>query len=115
MARRLNSLIAAMVGLAIGAATIGSSYAHDAPSGWTYPLACCSDYDCREVGDAYTPDAKIRVFETAEGYRISSTDETIPYGSRKIRSSPDGMFHWCSVRGKDDSGTICLFVPPRAY
>lgn len=82
--------------------------AHAAPSGWTYPLACCSDFDCREVADA-------DVVEGPRGYIIKLTGEVIPMTSRKVRNSPDGQFHWCSVAGKADGRTICLFVPPRAY
>lgn len=82
--------------------------AHDAPSGWTYPLACCSDFDCREVADA-------DVVEGPQGYVIKVTGEVIPMTSPKVRNSPDGQFHWCSVAGKTDGKTICLFVPPRAF
>ena len=82
--------------------------AHDAKSGWTYPLACCSDYDCREVADA-------EVLERPEGYVIKVTGEVIPMTSRKVRPSPDGVFHWCSVAGRNDGKTICLFVPPRGF
>jgi hypothetical protein len=84
------------------------SFAHDAPSGWTYPLACCSDFDCREVAEA-------DVVEGPQGYVIKVTGEVIPMTSRKVRNSPDGQFHWCSVAGKTDGRTICLFVPPRAF
>lgn len=82
--------------------------AHDAPTGWSYPISCCSDFDCREVAD----DA---IEERPEGYVIVATGEVIPMTSRKVRNSPDGRFHWCSVGGKPDSGTICLFAPPRGY
>lgn len=84
------------------------AFAHDATSGWTYPLACCSDFDCREVAD----DA---IEEGPQGYVIKVTGEVVPMTSRKVRNSPDGVFHRCSVRGRDDGATICLFVPPRAY
>ena len=82
--------------------------AHDAKNGWTYPLACCSNYDCREVADA-------DILERPEGYIIKVTGEVIPMTSRKVRASPDGVFHWCSVQGRDDGDTICLFVPPRSF
>ncbi|WP_421925026.1 hypothetical protein [Neoaquamicrobium sediminum] len=82
--------------------------AHDAESGWTYPLSCCSDYDCREVADA-------AVLERPEGYVIKVTGEVIPMTSRKVKPSPDGVFHWCWVAGRDDGATICLFVPPRGF
>lgn len=89
-------------------AGLAEARAHDAPSGWTYPLACCSDYDCREVPDS-------AVIEGPDGYVIRATGEVIPMTSRKVRPSPDGVFHWCSVGGRPDSNTICLFVPPRAF
>jgi hypothetical protein len=82
--------------------------AHEAPSGWKYPIACCSNYDCREVSDAV-------ILERPEGYVIKTTGEVIPMTDRKVRDSPDGQFHWCSVAGRDDSRTICLFVPPRSF
>ncbi len=83
-------------------------FAHDAESGWMYPLACCSGYDCREVADS-------DVVEGPQGYVIKVTGEVIPMTSSKVKPSPDGVFHWCSVAGKDDGKTICLFVPPRAF
>ncbi|GAB5506445.1 MAG: hypothetical protein Rhirs2KO_16080 [Rhizobiaceae bacterium] len=88
--------------------------AHDAlptsamPQGWSYPLACCSGYDCREVSHS-------QIKEGPAGYVIASTGELIPMTDRKVKPSPDGEFHWCSVAGKDDGKTICLFVPPRAF
>lgn len=96
--------------LIVAAASLlaGAVHAHDAPSGWTYPLSCCSDYDCREVPADW-------VEERPEGYRIVITGEVIPMTSRKVRPSPDGVFHWCSVAGSDDSATICLFAPPRSF
>lgn len=88
--------------------------AHDAkptsamPQGWSYPISCCSGYDCREV--PYT-----QIKEGPEGYVIASTGELIPMTDRKVKPSPDGEFHWCSRGGKEDGATICLFVPPRAF
>lgn len=108
-------IVAAASGATVLALTSGIVSAHDAPSGWAYHVECCSGFDCREVGDAYTPDAAIRVFETDEGFVISSTGEVIPYGHRKVRNSPDGRFHWCSVAGKPDGKTICLYAPPRGF
>jgi hypothetical protein len=78
---------------------------HDAPKGWTYPFACCSGQDCRPVAD---------VRETAAGFVVRS-GETVAYSDVRIRRSPDGDFHWCSVAGADDGRTICLFVPPRSF
>jgi hypothetical protein len=83
------------------------------PQGWNYPFSCCSGYDCREVGDR--SQSKVKISETPQGYRISTTGEIIAYSDKRIKDSPDGEFHWCSVAGADDSRTICLFVPPRSY
>lgn len=84
------------------------AYAHDAPTGWSYPYACCSGIDCREVsGEA------IGIKPT--GYQIKRTGEIVEYSDTRIKDSPDGEYHWCSEKGADDSRTICLFVPPPSF
>ena len=82
--------------------------AHDAPSGWTYPYACCSNKDCRQVPASL-------ISERPEGYVIKTTGEVVAYSDRRVRTSPDGVYHWFSVAGIDTSRTICLFVPPKAF
>lgn len=82
--------------------------AHDAPSGWTYPYACCSNKDCRQVPASL-------ISERPEGYVIKTTGEVVAYSDRRVRTPPDGVYHWCSVAGIDTSRTICLFVPPKAF
>lgn len=82
--------------------------AHDAPSGWSYPFSCCSNQDCRPV-------ATKAISEKPQGYVINVTGEVVPYADARIRSSPDGEFHWCSVAGEAKSRTLCLFVPPRSF
>ncbi len=101
-----------------GAAVIGwledPAYSHDAmptaqkPLGWSYPFSCCSGYDCRPVDD-------VAVAERPEGYVIVGTGEVVPYQDTRVKDSPDGQFHWCSVAGAEDGRTICLYVPPRSY
>jgi len=81
--------------------------AHEASTGWSYPYQCCHDMDCRPVS------AK-SVAERPEGYVITGTGEVVGYHDSRVRQSPDGFFHWCSVAGKSNSRTICLFVPPRS-
>ena len=81
---------------------------HQAASGWNYPNECCSMKDCRAV-------SADKVSESPTGYVIRSTGEEIAYTDRRIRNSPDGEHHWCSVGGRDDSRTICLFVPPVSF
>ena len=65
-------------------------------------------YDCRGV-------AHNAIGERPEGYVIEGTGEVIGYTDSRIKNSPDGMFHWCSVAGANDGHTICLFVPPRGF
>lgn len=85
----------------------GEARPHDAPSGWTYPLLCCSNRDCRQAGDG-------EVRETAEGYLLVTTGEVVPYLNHRVKPSPDGLFHVCQQAGNFDSGRVlCLFVPPR--
>jgi hypothetical protein len=92
----------------------GVAFAHDAmptaakPDGWSYPFSCCSGYDCRMVPEA-------AISERPEGYVIDGTGEVVGYRDARLKDSPDGEFHWCSVAGAEDGRTICLFVPPRSY
>ena len=53
--------------------------------------------------------------ERPEGFVIGLTGEVVGYADKRIRNSPDGEYHWCSVAGRDDGRTICLFVPPRSF
>lgn len=82
--------------------------AHDAKTGWEYPYSCCSGYDCREV-------PANAISERRSGYVINGTGEVVAYSDRRIRQSPDGLYHWCSVAGANDGRTICLFVPPKSF
>ena len=96
----------ALAGLAVS--TIFPALAHDAPTGWSYPLSCCSGFDCREVSAA-------AIGERPEGYVIGRTGEVVAYTDRRLKDSPDGEYHWCSVAGAEDGRTVCLFVPPQSY
>jgi hypothetical protein len=82
--------------------------AHDAPSGWSYDASCCSSIDCRQIPSS-------TLSERPTGYVISISNETVPYGDTRIKNSPDGLVHWCTINGRDDARTICLYVPPRSY
>jgi hypothetical protein len=84
------------------------AYAHEAPAGWQYPYSCCSGFDCREVS------SKV-IGEGPEGYLIKGTGEIVSYSDARLKNSPDGEYHWCSVAGADDTRTICLFVPPHSF
>jgi len=89
-------------------AAASPALSHEAPKGWNYPFSCCSGFDCREVSSK-------QVSEKPEGYVIKGTGEVVTYTDARLKDSPDGEYHWCSVAGADDSRTICLFVPPRSY
>lgn len=90
------------------AAAFSPATAHEAKSGWLYPADCCSDRDCREV-------AANLISEKPEGYVIELNGERLAYSDKRIRRSPDGVYHWCSAQGRDDTRTICLFVPPHSF
>ena len=99
---------------AIGVLT-APAFAHDAkptaakPQGWSYPFACCANYDCRTTHTG-------EVLEKPEGYVIAGTGEVVPMSDKRVKDSPDGDFHWCAHQAGLDAGkTICLFVPPRSY
>ncbi|MER8639041.1 hypothetical protein [Mesorhizobium sp. M0954] len=112
--RLLNSLVAAVVLIAAAIPFAAPALAHDArptaamPQGWSYPFSCCSGYDCREV-------SQTSISERPEGYVIKGTGEVVAYSDKRIKNSPDGEYHWCSVAGANDGKTICLFVPPSSY
>lgn len=78
------------------------------PQGWSYPFSCCSGYDCREVPADWVTAGR-------DGYTIVITGEQLSYGDTRLKDSPDGEYHWCSVAGANNSRTICLFRPPMGF
>lgn len=85
------------------------SRAHEAPTGWSYSLLCCSNKDCHEVEQG-------GVKEGPEGYTLAATGEVVAYGDKRLKDSPDGLFHACQQGGDFDNGRIiCLYVPPRGF
>ena len=100
-------LIAAFL-LSLTPLTAFPAGAHEAPKGWSYPLSCCSNYDCKQVSGG-------SISERPEGYVID-TGEVVAYSDKRIRNSPDGEYHWCAHQAGVDAGrTICLFVPSRGF
>jgi hypothetical protein len=86
--------------------------AHDAPTGWKYPWACCSNMDCQQISRPGDQGVK----ETPQGYVIESTNEVVAYSDKRVKDSPDGEYHWCAHQAGLDAGhTICLFVPPKGF
>lgn len=94
--------------------SIPRANAHDAPPtaamplGWSYPFNCCSNTDCHQIKSTAIHEAKT-------GYVINATGELISYGDKRLKDSPDGLYHQCTVQGKTDTKTLCLFVPPPSY
>lgn len=85
-------------------AAVSNTWAHEAPTGWSYSQSCCSNFDCREVDSE-------AIKTKPNGYVIMLTGEVIPYNDTRLRESPDGLYHWCSAGGLETSNTICLYRP----
>lgn len=102
------TLLAGATTCALVAGFSFSAVAHEAKSGWMYPPDCCSNRDCRELPGEF-------VTEQKQGYAIKLNGEHLAYFDSRIRPSPDGVYHWCSAYGRDDTRTICLFVPPNSF
>jgi len=71
-----------------------------------YPAYCCSGQDCYEIGPE-------DVEFVGQGYFIKATGEYYP--REAVPESPDGKFHRCSVQGKREARTLCLFAPTPAF
>jgi hypothetical protein len=76
--------------------------AHRAPSGWQYPVSCCSKANCYEIDPA-------EVENVMGAYKILATGQF--FGFSRVKISPDGHYHRCSLRGDRKTTTVCLFVP----
>lgn len=70
-----------------------------------YEPACCSDDDCAPL-----PDGAVKI--TADGYVWNGT--LFPFGSPKLRVSPDGEYHGCEywIARAGKWNRPCLYVPP---
>jgi len=105
--------ILAMISLAILFALVFGAFAHNAPSGWTYPATCCSGHDCGRI-------AADRVEQTPEGFVVTVMPGehvmvehwpplvlVVPYNDPRIRPSPDGDYHLCV---NAERTLLCFFV-----
>lgn len=97
-----------LMGLFIGA--ILSASAHDSPSGWSYPLECCSDRDCAEVdkaGYVTTSDGRVLMSVTTKFGTMTVDENTKRYDSK------DSKLHACIYKYPDGAPrVICIFYPP---
>lgn len=71
-----------------------------------YPAYCCSGQDCYEIT---TEDVEF----VGQGYFIKATGEYFPRDA--VPESPDGKFHRCSIGGRREGRTLCLFAPTPAF
>lgn len=82
--------------------SISKAKAHDAPSGWSYPVECCSSIDCYEISPT-------EIAPIVGGWMILHTGEF--FSVDRVKPSGDGRWHRCSEGGKRNAKTICLFIP----
>lgn len=86
---------------------VARAWSHQARAGWAYDRICCGGHDCREIADDAVE--AIRHFNGL-GWRIKATGEV--FADAEVRWSKDGHWHRCSVQGRDDTATACLYRPP---
>lgn len=92
----------------------GRADAHEAPTGWNYPLACCSNRDCtmvradkvRETPDGYV----IRLVPGDHDFINAPATFVVPYSETK--DSPDGEYHLCISRALS---VLCFFAGSRGF
>lgn len=101
--RRKDFILPAII-LFFFLALMARSYSHEAPSGWAYPLECCSNQDCKQIESRL-------VFESQEGFDIAPSEGGGFVARGKERVSPDGEYHLC--RSQYSGAILCLFVPSR--
>lgn len=86
---------------------------HEAPTGWTYDAACCSDRDCGVMPfNRVVPTEggwRVRVEPEEHHYYPGALDVVVPYDDRRLRQSGDTEFHLCLSR---TGHLLCLYVPP---
>lgn len=101
--------------------------AHQAPTGWEYPLNCCSNKDCAEISAEYVkegPDGITITLPVGSHPMVTHwpVRYAVPYSDSKIKDSPDGVWHICLrqqmiLQGGARLGgdLLCLFQPPRGF
>lgn len=103
MTRVLAMILALLPGVAL---------AHDAPSGWHYPAACCSGDN--ERGDC-RPIACSRVRDSGDGFEIKN-EPPVVIGYAYRHESPDEQCHACWTPSPGAKTIIghCIFLPNSA-
>jgi hypothetical protein len=78
------------------------AWGHSSPSGWAYPISCCSNLDCRPLPcDALEEieDGKVRDIENGQTYERSM-----------VQSSGDHHCHICTEGGLSNGKPLCVFT-----
>ncbi len=88
--------------------SIRPAHGHQAPMGWQYDIACCSDRDCRPLSRSEVN--TIRRAADQSGYLadIEGFSEPVLFAADKIKPSKDEYFHGCV--GASGIG-YCLYIP----
>lgn len=100
-ARALKFGLGLLAGLAVALLLPRIASTHE----W-YPAYCCSGQDCYEI-------TQEDVEFIGQGYFIKATGEYFPRDT--VPESPDGKFHRCSLGGRREGRTLCLFAPAPAF
>ena len=66
---------------------VGPIFAHEAPAGWEYDAACCSNKDCAPIDDSDVADLG------EGGFYIHSRQEHIAF--KDTRQGKDDQYHLC--------------------
>lgn len=93
--------IALLGGLALSLFVLPAP-AHQAASGWQYPMECCHDRDCAPV-------AADDVMEFHDHFALMNTGEAVSRSA--ARRSGDGGYHICRA---PNGAILCFFYPPRS-
>jgi hypothetical protein len=116
-ARRIRNALLLAYAIWFGAflliVAISAALAHNAPSGWSYDPACCSDRDCAPVPARFiraTP-AGLEISIPAGAHPFVAGEalrEVVPYADPRIRPSGDGQHHACVSPSRR---LLCIYLP----
>jgi hypothetical protein len=95
-------------------ALFSTASAHQAQSGWTYPVECCSDtQDCQAIsgGDVSMDDQGYIVTLKPGEHRHAPEGGTFYMLDNQVKQSGDDNFHVCIHEYTNGPGAICLYIP----